>query len=164
MRRLFLLLCLLPVLALAEPADKPISETGLPIPRFVSLRKDEVNLRAGPGTRYPINWTYHRAGLPVEIINEFGNWRQVRDFDGVDGWALHSMLSGKRTAMIWKKTQFLYREPESDSAKLLKAEPGVVADIKECQADWCQLLLEGRKGWVPKSGLWGIYRQEKFEQ
>ena len=69
------------------------SETGLPVPRFVTLRADEVNLRTGPGEQYPIEWIYVRAGLPVEIIAEFGNWRRIRDFEGIEGWVFHSLLS-----------------------------------------------------------------------
>lgn len=144
-------------------AAQPNSETGLPIPRFVTLKSDEANLRKGPGTRYPIHWVYKREGLPVEIINEFGNWRQVRDHDLVTGWMHQSMLSGYRNAMIIGEAQALRRDPGEDSPGLLLAQPGVIAELLECGVGWCELQIEGRKGWIEKSHLWGVYPQEFIE-
>ena len=141
----------------------PVSETGLPIPRFVSLRSDQVNMRAGPGTRYPITWVYQRTGLPVEIINEFGNWRQIKDPYGSEGWVHHSMLSGARTAIVIKEIQMMYRDPDPESGPLIKVEPGVSGDVIECEAEWCELIIAGRKGWINKEYLWGVYRQEIFD-
>jgi SH3-like domain-containing protein len=162
MRRCALTLLLLSLLVTPALAE-PVSETGLPIPRFVSLRYDEVNMRAGPGTRYPINWTYHRAGLPVEIINEFGNWREVRDHEGYEGWVHHSNLSGQRTAMVYKEPERIHRDPDEHSGALIMAKPGVIGEIVECEANWCELLIAGRKGWAKKNNLWGVYRQEIFD-
>jgi SH3-like domain-containing protein len=141
----------------------PNSETGLPLPRFVSIKTDEANLRKGPGTRYPIHWVYRREGLPLEVINEFGNWRQVRDHDHVTGWMHHSMLSGYRHAMILAEAQILRRDPSEESPGLLKVMPNVIAELIECGVSWCKLQVEGRKGWLQKSHLWGVYPQEFIE-
>jgi len=81
-------------------AQKTGRETGLALPRFVSLKSKSVNLRVGPGRKYAITWRYQRRGLPVEVIQEFDQWRRIRDADGVTGWVLHSLLSAKRTAVV----------------------------------------------------------------
>jgi len=139
------------------------SETGLPLPRFVSLKSSEVNMRKGPGTRYPIFWIYHKDGLPLEIINEFGHWRQVRDHQNVVGWMHKSMLSSRRTVMIVNTAQPLRADPDEESTPLLMLQPDVIADIAECNANWCELQVKGRKGWIPKADLWGVYPQEIME-
>ncbi len=141
-------------------AQQPYSETGLPLPRFVSLKSEKTHMRKGPGKRYPIYWVYKRKGLPVEIINEFGHWRQVRDHENITGWIHKNLLSGQRTAMINKEQQYLYRDPDETSNVLLLAKKGVIGDILECEVNWCKLQIKSRKGWVPKTSLWGVYTQE----
>lgn len=120
-------------------------------------------MRKGPGTRYPIHWVYRQIGLPLEIVNEFGHWRQVRDHEGVTGWMHKSMLSGQRTAMIRGKEQPLRDDPETEGTALLIAQPGVIGEVLECEVNWCRLQIASRKGWVPKSALWGVYTQEFIE-
>jgi len=130
------------------------------LPRFVSLKSTEANLRAGPGTQYPIKWIYRRASLPVEIIDEYGHWRKIRDMDGEQGWMHKGMLSGTRTAIIMGKTRALKRKPETSSVAILKAEPTVVGKILECEAAWCRLDIKGRRGWIQKQFIWGVYKNE----
>src|SRR6266446_9067351 len=86
--------------ALAQSAG---TASGLPVPRFVSLKSDKVNVHIGPAKNYEVKWVYQRAGLPVEIVAEFENWRRIRDSDGTEGWVYHSLLSGKRTGMVIAK-------------------------------------------------------------
>lgn len=147
----------------AVAAEPQKGESGLPVPRFVSLKSDEINVRSGPGTRYPIQWVYHKEGLPVEVIEEFDYWRKIRDMEGSGGWVHKGMLAGTRTAAIKGKTaQTLRAEPEDSANPVLKAEPKVVGKISECDKEWCRMQIEGRKGWIRKKFLFGVYPKETF--
>jgi SH3-like domain-containing protein len=143
-------------------ADDEQDAGGLPVPRFVSLRSGDVNMRVGPGTRYSINWVYKRESLPVEIIQEFDQWREIRDSEGTVGWVHKQMLQGKRTAVITGKIGVLRRAPEERGGAVLRAEPGVVGKLLECEKDWCRIQIAGRKGWIEKSHIWGVYPKEEF--
>lgn len=145
------------------------SVSGLPIPRFVSLKSDEVNLRAGPGKDYPTQWVFRRAGLPVEVIKEFDTWRQVRDADGVTGWVSQALLSGRRTAQVlpWEikpgaeapKLELKADDSERAPATAL-VEAGVIANLQSCDSRWCFVTVETFRGYVEQSKLWGIYPGE----
>src|SRR5919204_606278 len=87
-------------LAADPPSNNQRKGSGLPLPRFASLRSDEVNVRTGPGTRYPVDWVFKRKGMPVEIVAEFENWRKIRDWQGASGWVHQSLLTGKRSFII----------------------------------------------------------------
>lgn len=136
---------------------------GLPLPRYVSLKSNEVYVRVGPSKDNPISWVFMRKGYPVEIIQEFGTWRQIRDIEGAIGWVNVIMLSGKRTGIITGGNWALFRSPNNDSVAILRAEEGVIADILQCSDSWCQLKIEGVKGWLEKKNLWGVYPQENFK-
>jgi SH3-like domain-containing protein len=138
--------------------------SGLPVPRFVSLKSEEINVRTGPGMRYPISWIYHRAGLPVEVVEEYDLWRKIRDPEGTTGWVHKNMLDGKRTVTIQGKVpQVLRIDPEKTAKAMLKAEPMVIAKLLECQIDWCRIQVSGRKGWLEKKYLWGVRAEEVFD-
>lgn len=132
------------------------------LPRFASLRSDEANMRVGPGTRYPIRWVYHRLGMPVEIIDEYGNWRKVRDVDGAEGWFHHGLLSGQRTALVRGDEAVLRRNPDPNAMPVLTAKPMVILRVLRCSRSWCYLEVEGYKGWMEKATFWGVYDDEKF--
>jgi len=153
-----LILAQLPAMLLAAGGS------GLPLPRFVTLKNDDINVRTGPGTRYPIAWVYHRAGMPVEIIEEYDLWRKIRDIEGTTGWVHKTMLDGKRNIMVKGKEARIVRiDPEPDAKPLLKTEPMVTAHLLECQIDWCRVQVSGRRGWLEKKYLWGVYPEEVFE-
>jgi len=137
-------------------------ETGLPIPRFVSLRSDEVNMRTGPGNRYPIEWIYKKTNLPVEIINEFDTWRKIRDITGDEGWVHQSMVSGNRTTLVTEEIRTLHTESNRKSRVTARFEPGVIVSVKECIPAWCAVSAEGFEGWMEKTSLWGVYKNEVF--
>lgn len=141
-------------------SDKP--EGSLPLPRFASLRTNEVNMRVGPGTRYSINWVYKREGLPVEITQEFEDWRKIRDADGTVGWMHKQMLHGQRMVVIQKKITVLRKTSDENSGAVLRAEPGVIGKLLECEPGWCRLQIAGHKGWVQKNSIWGVNKDEKF--
>jgi SH3-like domain-containing protein len=129
--------------------------TGLPLPRFVSLGADRVNVRFGPGKQYPINWVFARKGLPVEIIEEFDTWRKIRDHEGEEGWIHSSLLSSKRTIMVTGEVRDLRRTPVLESRVVLRAEPGVIGQLFDCEENWCRVEIEGRRGWLQRSEFWG---------
>ncbi len=138
--------------------------SGLPIPRFVSLKSDEVNVRTGPGTRYPISWVYRREGMPVEVIEEFDMWRKINDSEGTSGWVHKTMLDGKRNVIIkGKKSQIVRKDHEKEAKPLLKVEPTVVCKLVECTRSWCRIHINGHKGWIEKTGIWGVYPDEIIE-
>lgn len=153
----------------AEPSPAAKQGSGLPVPRFVSLKADEVNLRAGPGKDYPTSWVYRRAGLPLEVIREFDVWREVRDAEGTQGWIIQSLLSGRRTALVqpWdaKKgegpVQVELRKSDSESARVVAVvEAGVIANVIACDATWCRVTVDRYRGYIQQKKLWGVYEGE----
>jgi len=149
----------------AKPEIGPRS--GLPIPRFVSLKPDKVNVRVGPTRDQSVAFIYQKAGLPVEVTAEFENWRRIRDSEGAEGWVMQSMLSGKRTALIapWSKDKPLPLYAGADSVKppVALLESGVMASIKSCSAEWCRIQGSGFDGWIEQNKLWGAYPGEDVE-
>jgi SH3-like domain-containing protein len=145
----------------------PGSVSGLPIPRFVSLKADKVNMHIGPAKHYEVKWLYQRAGLPVEITAEFENWRRIRDSDGTEGWVYHSLLSGRRTGVVTAKSKdelvSLREKPDLKSSVAAHLQPGVLSSVKRCNATWCRVTGQGFDGWVPQERLWGVYPNEKVE-
>ncbi len=141
------------------------ADTGLPLPRFVSLRSDEVNMRTGPGRRYPVEWVYQRQGLPVEIIAEFDTWRRVRDWQGIDGWMHSSVLSGERYVVVTGGVRILRRKNDPDSPPVVRAEVSVIAKLLECPEEtaWCQVEIDGIRGWLHRGEFWGVYVGEVIE-
>ena len=148
--------------AWAAPDLSILNPSGLPIPRYVSLKSDDVNVRVGPGKRYPIRWSYHRIHLPVEIIEEFAHWRKIRDYEGASGWVHKSVLDGRRTVIILDKAQNLYAAPEVTAEPVMRAEPLVTGQLKSCKPDWCRIEIQDRKAWIRKVDIWGISREEVF--
>jgi SH3-like domain-containing protein len=147
--------------------DMAVSASGLPVPRYVSLKSDHVNVRAGPTKDNDVAWVYTRSGLPVEITAEFENWRRVRDSEGAEGWVYHSLLSGRRTAVVTMKAKdelaSIYDKPDSNSAVAARLQAGVVAQVKHCAAGWCRVLGNGFDGWIEQQRLWGVYADEKVD-
>jgi SH3-like domain-containing protein len=143
---------------------KPGTVTGLPIPRFVSLKASEVNARVGPGPDYQIAVVFKRAGLPVEVLAEFEAWRQVRDSDGVTGWVAAPLISARRTAIVapWVKdrTVFALTSTRGGSAEAARIEPGAIVDIVTCDGESCEAYATQQKGWVAQKNLWGVYPGE----
>jgi SH3-like domain-containing protein len=142
--------------------------SGLPVPRFVSLKSDKVNVRAGPTKDHDVAWIYNRAALPVEVTAEFENWRRIRDWEGAEGWVYHSLLSGKRTALVspqpkGKELLELRNKPDAASPISAKLQHGVLATVKRCQSGWCRLTGDGFDGWIEQPRLWGVYPDEKVE-
>jgi SH3-like domain-containing protein len=151
---------LLVALALAAfPGSQGLAQpsgSGLPLPRFASLAGDRINVRTGPGKQYPIRWIYARTGLPVKIVQEFDTWRKIEDQDGDQGWVHVSLLSGRRTVLVQGSVQELMRTPDTSARILARAEPGVVARLVTCESSWCELEVQGYRGWMGRERLWGV--------
>ena len=135
----------------------------LPIPRFVSMKHGEVNLRVGPGRRYPIAWVYKRREMPVEIIAEFDVWRKIRDFDGTVGWVIAQAVSGNRTFIATRQIRAVRSAPGEDAGIVGRLEPGVIGKLLECPTkapDWCRVESNGIKGWMKSEDFWGVFTHE----
>jgi SH3-like domain-containing protein len=151
-------------LALADPVG-PV--TKLPLPRFASLKTDRVNLREGPSKDHATKWVYQRAGLPVEITAEFEIWRKVRDSEGVEGWVLHSLLSGRRTALVTPnkkgENSKIYARPSASDDLAATLQSGVIVNIRSCDGSWCLVDGDGFKGYIEQVKLWGVYPDERIQ-
>jgi SH3-like domain-containing protein len=141
--------------------------SGLPVPRFVSLKVDRVNVRGGPDKDHDVTYIYTRPGWPVEITAEFENWRRIRDSDGSEGWVWHSLLSGKRTAAVQLKSKTdlapLHDKPDAKSPVTAQLQVGVLSTVKSCNGKWCRIVGDGFDGWIEQIDLWGVYPNEKIE-
>ncbi len=151
--------------AVAETPQGLVS--GLPVPRFVSIKSDRVNVRNGPTKDHDVAWVFTRAGLPVEITAEFENWRRVRDGEGAEGWVYHSLLTGKRTAIVNPKPRDelvpLCARPEDPCLMQARLQAGVLAAIRSCTGSWCRISGTDFDGWVAQERLWGVYPNEKID-
>jgi SH3-like domain-containing protein len=145
------------------------SISGLPVPRFVSLKPSKVNVRAGPTKDNDVTWVYTRSGLPVEVTAEYENWRRVRDWEGAEGWVYHSLLSGRRTAIVIPQASAkdaplpLHADADGHSRVVARVQPGVLGTVKRCTGAWCRLIGEGYDGWIEQDRLWGVYPNEKID-
>jgi SH3-like domain-containing protein len=161
-----LALIFLSVASVAQ-ADSVGPASGLPLPRFVSLKADRVNMHIGPAKTYEVKWVYQRAGLPVEVTAEFENWRRIRDVDGAEGWVYHSLLSGRRMGLVTAKAKDalipIYENADLESAVAAKLEAGVLASVKRCRDGWCRIAGRGFDGWIQQIRLWGVYSGEKVD-
>jgi SH3-like domain-containing protein len=141
--------------------------SALPVPRFVSIKADRVNVRGGPDKDHDVSFIFTRVGWPVEITAEFEDWRRIRDSDGSEGWVYHSLLSGKRMAAVQLKEQAdlapVRAEPDPKSPVMARLEVGVLGTVKACTGSWCRLVGKGFDGWVEQDDLWGVYPNEKIE-
>lgn len=139
------------------------SETGLALPRMVSLRSSRINARSGPGSRYPIEWVYQQKGAPVEIIAEFELWRKIKDWEGSETWVHKAMLSGRRFVRVTNPGENnLYAKPTTESKIMAHVEDGVVGEVDKCPAgsDMCLIEFGNVQGWMPRNVLFGVYDDE----
>jgi SH3-like domain-containing protein len=163
------------------PPNKGTS-TGFPLPRFAALRADEVNLRNGPGTRYPIQWVYKRRDLPVKVEREFDVWRLIEDMDGVKGWVNQATLVGTRTFLVLAPAgtapaaeastdaagadgRILRASPASDAAAVAILKPGVIGRLRSCQpgSNWCKVSVKSVSGWLQRDAMWGLLPDEAIQ-
>jgi SH3-like domain-containing protein len=148
----------------ARPLPR-VTPSGLPVPRFASLKSERVFVRQGPSNENAVSWVYVRKGWPVEVIAEQDVWRRIRDRDGQMGWIHSRLLDGTRTAVVQGTSMLaLRRKPEEDGRPVAWAEPGVLVRLKRCEATWCE--VEGQnsvEGWLERGALWGLLPGERIE-
>lgn len=166
-RRAFALALLGALLALPPPgaaaAETRGPVTNLPLPRFVSLKASEGNARRGPSLSHRIDWVFRHRDMPLRITAEFGHWRRVEDRDGMGGWVHYSLLSGVRTVVVTAELADLHLKPGEGTPVMARAEAGVIARLDACEPDWCRIIADGARGWVPKADLWGVEPEETRE-
>lgn len=150
-----------PKLPPRDPNRGPV--TNLPLPRYVSLKGKEGNARRGPGLTHRIDWVFVRAGMPLRITGEYEHWRRIEDAEGAGGWVHFALLSGVRSAQVVVDMAEFHDSPDDASAVSFKAEKDVIGWIQECEPDWCRLSIDGEKGWVRKTALWGVDPGEVVE-
>ncbi len=153
--------------AKTQTSPNNLGPSGLPVPRFVSLKRDKVNVRRGPSTSHKVSWVFTSKGYPVEIIAESDHWRRVRDSEGEEGWVYHSLLSGWRTGVVspWRQGSqiALLADPTVNASTVAKLESGVLSRIERCTGQWCNIQVNKFSGWVKQDTLWGVYPGEQIE-
>ncbi len=153
--------------AFAQSAEPAVVKQ-LEQPRFHSLKSDRVNVRRGPGLKHPVTWVFRRVGMPVEVIREFENWWQIRDSEGAQGWVYKGLLARRRTALLvpWKQKDAdqgsvaLRVKSDASSTVIAFAEPGTIANVRECDGRWCRVIIDPYEGWIEQRQLWGVYEKE----
>lgn len=155
-----------PTAATEKPSKGMV--TGLPVPRYVSLKSARVNVRRGPGKDYPVEWVFEKRGLPVEVTAEYDRWRRIKDRNGDVGWVWHAMLDGRRSAIVLKPEASsalpaLHEDAAEASSVIAYAEPGVIAELQSCAGAWCRVKIDRYRGWIARTALWGVYSDENFE-
>lgn len=148
----------------AETKSGAFRSTDYPLPRFVSLRSNEVYVRTGPGQKYPVQWIFKKKGVPVEITLEYDTWRKIKDYDGHEGWVHKSLLIGKRTGFVRSKNNVsILKKKNNNSDIQAYLEPNVLVGVNECDGQWCHVSASGYKGWLEQSLIWGVYEHENID-
>ena len=135
-------------------------ETNLPIPRYVSMKASEANVRRGPSLTHRIDWVFHRRNTPLEVTAEYGHWRRIRDADGAGGWVHYTLLSGVRHVVIKGAEVTLRDRPSSGARAVAMAEDGAIAKLGDCLPDWCEVTSDRARGWISKAEIWGVDSDE----
>jgi SH3-like domain-containing protein len=131
--------------------------------RFASLRADDVNVRAGPGVRYPVKWKFVQRNMPVQIVAEYDTWRKIRDWEGAEGWVHRAMLSSRRSLIMVGQGQTMRKDATHDSAAVARLATGFVVMVSQCDRVWCEVDAAGYEGWVQRDSVWGILPGEKIK-
>ncbi|XDZ68736.1 SH3 domain-containing protein [Alphaproteobacteria bacterium LSUCC0226] len=149
--------------AFAQEAKLTVRGSGLPVPRYVTLKFDEANLRAGPGREYPVLWQYRQAGLPLMVDAEFGIWRKVVDHDGTAGWMHGSVLSLRRMALVQTNMAKIYADPDEASDVIALAERLALMELQSCPKAWCRVAIDDVRGWIKRQVVWGVLENESLD-
>lgn len=145
-----------------DTADEKDAQVSISLPRFGVLRFNEVNVRTGPGTRYPIDWVYRQVGMPVEVVAKFEYWYRIKDYEGTLGWVHKSKLRWHRRGMVMGNKQDVRREPDAQAAITAHLMPRVAFDVESCDTRWCRIKGKDFEGYLRQNAFFGVYAQEKF--
>ena len=148
-------------ISLSSYAEKGIV-TDLEIPRFVSRKSNEINLRVGPSINYPINIKYIKKNLPIEVIDEFKYWRKVRDYEGNTGWIKKGLLQGDRYVITGIKNNdtLIFNRPNGKEIGIIKRNN--ILKLEKCLKTWCYISHQNINGWLSKVDIWGVYQEEIY--
>jgi SH3-like domain-containing protein len=146
-----------------QKARLTVRGSGLPVPRFVTLKSDEVNMRAGPGVEYPVIWHFRKMGLPLRVEAEFGVWRKVVDHEGTTGWMHQSVVSLKRLVLVTDGSARIYAKPDDESRLIAVAERNALLELQSCPTQWCKVASDTLRGWVTRTSLWGLLEDEALK-
>lgn len=149
-----------PTAAMAQETKLVVKGSGLPVPRFVTLKSNKVNMRVGPGREYPLSWVYKQQYLPVKVIAEFDVWRKVIDHEGTTGWVHGQLVTLKRFALIQSRLTKLYRKADFESPVVAVADKGVIMELQTCAPQWCRVANEDVRGYVRREDIWGVLETE----
>ena len=147
----------------AQEAKLTVRGSGLPVPRYVTLKFDEANLRAGPGREYPVLWQYRKAGLPLLVDAEFGIWRKVIDHDGTAGWMHGSVLSLRRMALVQNNMSKIHASPDETSNVIALAERLALMELQSCPKTGCHVANNDVRGWIKRQAVWGLLETESLD-
>ena len=140
------------------------NETGLEIPRFISLKSDNTNIRIGPSKNYPIVIKFIQKNYPLKVIDEYDEWRKVKDFKNNTGWVHKSLISGKRSGLILSNNNQAIKALNTINGKVIGLiGEGNIVSINKCDIDWCFVSFMSYKGWVNKKNIWGVKQNETYK-
>jgi SH3-like domain-containing protein len=162
--RLFLISWLLVVFAFLNPgaAFAQNINKGKLVQRYASLRANDVNVRAGPGVRYPVKWKFVQRHTPVEVIAQYDTWRKIRDWEGGEGWVHRAMIANKRSLLLKGDGQTMRRRPSEGAPAVARLASNMIVLAKKCDLEWCLVSARGHDGWIRRKGLWGLYPKEEI--
>ena len=144
-----------PIEVSAQKAKK-----GKLVQRFASIRANDVNVRAGPGVRYPVKWKFVQRHAPIEVIAQYDTWRTIRDWEGGEGWVHRAMLENKRSLILTGGEQTMRRRPSDSAPAIARLSTKMIVLVKRCDLDWCYVSAHDHEGWIRRKGLWGLYPKE----
>ncbi len=147
----------------ASDVKRTIRGSGLPVPRFVTLKFDEANLRAGPGREYPVLWQYRKTGLPLLVDAEFGVWRKVVDHEGTSGWMHGSVLSLRRMALVRENMTEILNDDRDGANIIALAERNALLELYSCPQNWCRVISGNISGWIKRTSVWGVLADESLK-
>ncbi len=149
--------------SIAQEARVTVRGSGLPVPRYVTLKFNEVNMRAGPGREYPVLWSYNKTGLPLLVEAEFGIWRKVVDHEGTTGWMRGSVLSLRRMALVTDGSAKIYATSNSKGTVIAIAERNALLELQSCPAKMCKVASDNMRGWIKRDAIWGLLATEVLD-
>ena len=147
----------------AQEVKLTVRGSGLPVPRYVTMKFGEANLRAGPGLEYPVLWQYRTPKLPVRVDAEFGIWRKIVDHDGTAGWMHGSVLSLNRMALVKTDMAKIHNNPDPTSTVIALAERNALMELQSCPKSWCRVKTEKVHGWIKRQAVWGLLQTESLD-
>jgi SH3-like domain-containing protein len=129
---------------------------------FASLRANETNVRSGPGSNYPIKFSFKIKNLPVKVISEYDNWCEIEDYEGSRGWVAQNLITKKRHILIYSKKNLvdMFAKNTTQSRKIFNIENYVIGEFIKCQKDWCAVKINDKKGWVALDDIFGFNKSD----